>query len=202
MTSPPKKRLLRLTFAPLTIERWPDLEQLFGERGACGGCWCMSWRLKRSVWEEQKGLQNKRAFKRLVRTRQPIGVLAYTADVPVGWCAVGPRETLPFLERSRVLRAVDDKPVWSISCLFVERGNRRKGVSVRLLRAAIDYARSCGATTVEGYPTQPRTDSIPDAFAWTGIPSAFEQAGFKEVLRRSDTRPIMRYRLRPRRNSG
>jgi GNAT superfamily N-acetyltransferase len=182
----------RLKFEPLVPKRWADLEALFGERGACGGCWCMWWRLTQTEFQKQKGQRNKAAFKKIVEASEIPGILAYANGRPVGWCAVAPREHYALLERSRTLARVDDKPVWSVTCVFVTRPFRRTGVSVQLLGAAANHARSRGASIVEGYPVEPRTDSMPDAFAWTGLVSAFRQAGFREVARRSATRPIMR----------
>jgi GNAT superfamily N-acetyltransferase len=182
----------RLTFHPLTPDRWDDFERLFGERGACGGCWCMWWRLKRSEFEKKKGAGNKRAMKAIVRKGAVPGILAYVGKEPVGWCAIAPRDDYGTLERSRILRPVDDQPVWSVVCFFVERGHRGSGVSVELLRAAVAHAKRHGARIVEGYPVEPTKDRMPDAFAWFGLASAFERAGFKEVARRSPTRPIMR----------
>jgi GNAT superfamily N-acetyltransferase len=181
-----------LAFHPLTPDRWHDLETLFGERGACGGCWCMWWRLKRSQFNQQKGDGNKRAFKKIIASGAVPGILAYVDDQPVGWCALAPRETYPVLENSRILQRVDDAPVWSITCFFVAKPFRRKGISVALLRAAAEYAGKRGAKTVEGYPVEPKPGKMADAFVWSGLASAFRQAGFVEVLRRSATRPIMR----------
>jgi GNAT superfamily N-acetyltransferase len=185
-------RPLQLSFHPLTPERWPDLEKLFGERGACGGCWCMVWRLSRSEWTAGRGDRNKQALRSLVRDGAQPGVLAYRGDEPVGWCAVAPREVYVRLQKSRVLAPVDDRPVWSISCLFIAKPFRRQGVSVRLIDAAAEFARSQGARAVEAYPVVPYSDAMPAAFAWTGTVSAYERAGFREVARRSDARPIMR----------
>jgi GNAT superfamily N-acetyltransferase len=123
------------------------------------------------------------------------GILAFDGEVPVGWCAVAPRHTYPTLARSRILKPVDDEPVWSIVCLFVARPYRRRGLTVPLLAAAVGFAAERGAQIVEGYPVEPRQPVIPDAFAWTGLVSAFLKAGFVEVARRSETRPIMRYRI-------
>lgn len=181
-----------LRFSPLTPRRWRGLETLFGERGACGGCWCMWWRLKRSQFEKQKGQGNKRALKRIVDSGEVPGLLAYAGREPVGWCALAPRATYPVLDRSRILKPVDDKPVWAVSCFFVARPFRRRGVTAQLLRAAADYARKRGVKILEGYPVDPKKGWMPDAFAWTGLAAAFRRAGFVEVLRRSPTRPIMR----------
>jgi GNAT superfamily N-acetyltransferase len=188
-----------LEFRPLTPQRWPDLEALFGARGACGGCWCMTWRLKRSEFDRGKGEGNRKAFQAIVRSGVEPGVLAYAGNEPVGWCAVAPREVYPALERSRVLAPVDERLVWSISCLLVTRRMRRSGVSVLLIRAAVAHATAHGAKIVEAYPVEPYSTEMPAAFAWTGIASAFREAGFKEVLRRSRTRPIMRFEATRRR---
>lgn len=182
----------KLTYHPASSDRWDDVEKLFGPRGACGGCWCMAWRLKRSEFEAGKGASNRKALKTIVERDEQPGVIAYDGAEPVGWCAVAPRSCYVTLERSRVLAPVDDKPVWSISCLFVKKSHRRAGVSVGLLKAAVKLAREKGAIAVEGYPVVPKSGAMPDTFAWTGLLRSFERAGFMEVLRRSEARPIMR----------
>lgn len=193
---PQKTKKTELTFQPATPDRWSDLEGLFGERGACGGCWCMFWRLPRKQFDAGKGSANRRALKTIVRSGAEPGVLAYRGDEPIGWCAIAPREEYVALERSRILQPVDDRPVWSISCLFIKKPYRRQGVSSKLLRAAVDFAANHGAKIVEGYPVEPGSQKLPDPFLWHGIPSAFLKAGFKEVLRRSKSRPIMRFFIR------
>jgi len=182
-----------LEFHPLTPGRWKDLEALFGEQGACGGCWCMWWRLKRSQFEKQKGEGNKRALKKIVDSGEIPGLLAYASGQPVAWCSVAPRETYPVLERSRTLKRVDDQPVWSVVCFFVAKTFRGKGVMAKLLKAAAEYSKMQGARIVEGYPVEPKKTIVPDGSAFTGLASTFRKAGFMEVLRRSETRPIMRY---------
>lgn len=190
--------LPKLTFHPLTPARWADLERLFGERGACGGCWCMYWRLRRAQFEKQKGSGNKRALKKIVAAGEIPGLLAYAGSEPIAWCALGPRESFPVLDRSRILGRIDAQPVWSVVCFFVARPYRRHGITAKLLRAAVAYARQRGARIVEGYPVEPKAGVMPDVFAWTGLAASFGRAGFREVLRRSATRPLMRRFLRPR----
>jgi GNAT superfamily N-acetyltransferase len=157
----------------------------------------MWWRLPRSEYEREKGDGNRALFQRLVESREAEGMLAYVAGEPVGWCAVGPRESFPVLQRSRILKPIDDEPVWSVPCFFIDRRYRVQGLSVRLLTEAVAYARERGATVVEGYPVEPRSGAMPAAFAWTGVPAIFLRAGFEEVLRRSPTRPIMRCGVSP-----
>jgi GNAT superfamily N-acetyltransferase len=144
-----------------------------------------------------KERRNRQAFHDIVVSGRKPGVLAYRGREPIGWCAVAPRADYPALARSRVLKPVDDQPVWAVSCFFVAKPYRRRGVSAALLRAAVDLAARQGAQIVEGYPVEPTMTPVPDAFVWTGTPSAFRQAGFREVLRRSPTRPIMRYTIDP-----
>lgn len=181
-----------IRYFPATPARWKDVEALFGERGACGGCWCMAWRLTAAEFKAGKGASNRRRLKALVEGGPAPGVLAYSGRTPVGWCAVAPRPEYTALARSRVLAPLDEEPVWSVSCLFVMRGWRRRGLSVGLLRAAVDYAGRKGARWVEGYPVIPHTEKAPDVFLWTGVLSAFQKAGFELAARRSAARPILR----------
>ena len=153
----------------------------------------MWWRLKRSEFELQKGEGNRRAMKRVVDSGEIPGILAYAKGQPIAWCSVAPKEAYPTLGRSRTLKRVDDEPVWSIVCFFVAKPFRGKGITGKLLRAAIDYVQKQGGKIVEGYPVEPKKDKIPDVFAYMGLASAFRKAGFVEVARRSETRPIMRY---------
>jgi len=156
----------------------------------------MWWRLKRSEFERQKGEENRRAFKKIVDSGQIPGILAYANGQSIAWCSVAPRETYPTLQRSRILKPVDNEPVWSIVCFFVAKQFRHKGVTGKLVKAAIEYVGRQGGKMLEGYPLEPKKQKIPDAFAYTGLASTFRKAGFVEVLRRSETRPIMRYVIR------
>jgi GNAT superfamily N-acetyltransferase len=180
---------------PLTPARWPDLEKLFGPRGAVGGCWCMYWRLKNSEYEQLKGEGNRALLKDIVSQREPPGLLAYLDGEPAGWCSLGPRPDFSRLERSRILAPVDDRPVWSIVCFYIHRRHRKSGLSEKLLAAAIEYARTQGAAVLEGYPVEPKAEQMPPVFAYTGLASTFRKLGFTEVKRRSETRPIMRLEL-------
>ena len=183
----------KFDFYPVTKANWKDFENLFGERGACGGCWCMSWLLTKKEFDANKGAGNKRKMKKLVDSDAQPGILAYFNDEPIGWCAIAPRENFIRLEKSKVLKRIDDEAVWSIPCFFIKKEFRRKGLSTEILKAAAEYCKSKGVNIVEGYPAEPYANNIPAAFAWTGFPSSFRKAGFKEVERRSKSRPIMRY---------
>ena len=155
----------------------------------------MYWRLGRAAFDAGKGEPNRRAFKALVRRGTVPGILAYSGGKPIGWCAVEPRDAYPTLERSRTMRSGDDRPVWSVTCFFISKAWRRRGLSVQLLEAAGEHARASGATMIEGYPSVPRQGRLPDAFAWTGVVRMFERAGFTVVARPSEARRIVRREL-------
>lgn len=192
-----RARAPRLRMEPADAAHWPDLCALFGDKGACGGCWCMTMRLDSRTYEADKGAGNRQRLRRRVAEPPPPGLLGYRGDEVVAWISLGPREEFARLRNSRVLAPVDDQPVWSVVCMVVRKDLRRRGLSRQLLEAAAAFARRHGARILEGYPQDPRKAAMPDVFAWTGLASAFARAGFTEVLRRSPGRPIFRRALRP-----
>jgi GNAT superfamily N-acetyltransferase len=181
-----------LSFKPLKRNLWTDFEELFGPRGACAGCWCMFWKLRGKAFEEVRGYETRQMHKSIVDSGVSTGLLAYLHGEVVGWVAVEPRTAYEKLAHSRVLKPVDDQPVWSVTCFFVAQRFRRQGIAVELLKAAIQQVRSRGGKIVEGYPVE-TSETMPAPFIYTGTASAFEQAGFQEVARRSPTRPIFRF---------
>jgi hypothetical protein len=184
---------------PLTPRRWRDLETLFRTNSVTRGCWCMWFRIAGPEFRENSGDGNRGAFQRVVRrAEQPPGLLAYIDGAPVGWCAVAPRQEYPRLQRSPVTKAVDDQPVWSITCFFVAMTGRGTGVTRTLLREAVAFAARHGAKIVEGYPVDPAEGRITDDAAYHGLASTFFAAGFREVARRTPTRPVMRHHIKRR----
>jgi GNAT superfamily N-acetyltransferase len=177
---------------PLTPERWPDLERLFGPRGAYGGCWCMYWRIARSEFKERKGARNRRALRQIVESGDVPGVLAYRNGEPVGWCSIAPRSEFASLNRSRILKPLDEEPVWSIVCFYVDARHRGEGLVVELIEGAVAWARSQGAAVIEAYPTVPRSRAMPPVSSYMGLPGHFERAGFTESARPSAAKVVMR----------
>jgi GNAT superfamily N-acetyltransferase len=186
---------MALEIHPATPDRWADLAELFGPRGAYAGCWCMWNRQTSREFEEHKGEDNRRALEALVAAGEIPGLLAYGSGTPVGWVSVGPREVFSRLQRSRVTRPVDHTPVWAVTCFVIDRAHRNRGVATALLAAAVAHAAAAGAVAVEGYPVEPRGDEMPPIYAWMGLASMFTAAGFVEIARRSPTRPLMRKTL-------
>ncbi len=195
---------MALTVRPLCADDWATIEALFGRNGACGGCWCMWWRVPRGgkLWEEFKGAKNKRAFKKLVISGNVYGCLAFAATEPIGWCCVGPRTDFPRLERTKALRTAWRERTWSVICFYIRPGWRHHGVATALLREAVKVARDNGARELEAYPVRPSADGgeMPAAFAWTGLPRLFEKQKFRTVTPPGGSRDVYRRRFRaPRR---
>jgi GNAT superfamily N-acetyltransferase len=185
---------------PLTPTDWPVIELLFGDNGACGGCWCMWWRVPKGgkTWEQAKGKKNRDAFRRLVKAGKVHGVLAFAGEEPVGWCCFGPRSTFPRIERVRALQRETPDTTWSVVCFYIPARWRGKGVATELVKTATERAFALGAKEVEGFPVVPKKapDKVPAAFAWTGIPALFEAAGYEEMERPDASRPIYLSRRR------
>ena len=193
---------MRVDMAPLTPDRWTDFESVFRAPGCsvARGCWCMFYRRAGSFDPPPgvtRGEANRRAMKALVDSGEVTGLLGYREGVPVGWISLGPRESYRKLERSPVMKAVDDKAVWSVICFVVPGSRRRQGVGRALLDGAIAYARKKGVRILEAYPVD-RRGATRDDNLWFGTRAMFEDAGFEVVARRKPTRPVMRRLLNAR----
>jgi len=192
---PPKRPAPGLAFAAAAPGRWDDLERLFGPRGAMAGCWCMWWRLSRAQFRKGAGAGNRRAFKRIVERGDAPGIIAYRGAEPVGWCAVAPKSDYAALARSRTKRIGDastDPRTWAVTCFFIPRRHRGKGLSRALLKAAVAFARKRGATAVEGYPFDAGGKKAMDFASFMGTLPVFRRCGFAEAARPVPNRPIMR----------
>lgn len=190
---------MKLTVAPLTPNRWSDLESIFNARGCsvARGCWCMAYRLSGSRESLPPGVTraqaNRAGLRALVNGGNPPGLIGYRGKVPVGWISIAPREEYAKLQRSPIMKAVDEQPVWSVICFVVPAEYRGQGVAQALLAGAVAYAKKQGAKLVEAYPVDKRTRSKDD-YMWFGAKSMYDNAGFKEVARRKPQRPIVRIR--------
>lgn len=182
---------------PVTDERWNDLVQLFEAHGNPNYCWCMTWRMSGSTFRECNSQERREALKQTVQNGEPIGIIGYVDQTPVGWCSVAPRETYGRLERSRTLPRIDQKNTWSITCLFIKPGYLQQGYSLDLLKGAVEYARSHGAEVVEGYPVEPKEGkdgqlTYKVSYRFMGYVSTFLKAGFRDVTPEGNSRKIMR----------
>jgi GNAT superfamily N-acetyltransferase len=190
----------RFVVRPLTPQTWADLEALFALPGGSivRGCWCMFYRKTGPVSVGQASApDNKRGLCDLVASGIVPGLVGYLDGAPVGWISLGPREDYAKLQRSRIMKPVDDTPVWSVVCTYVAKAHRGRGLQHKLLQGGIDYARDQGVRMLEAYPVD-KPERSHDDFMFFGSRSLYERAGFQEVVRRSPTRVVMRRRLRPR----
>lgn len=186
---------------PLTPETWDALAALFQEGGDPSWCWCAFWRVRGSAGGRSEAADNRKLLRTLAAREGPApGLVALRDGRALGWVSLGPREDYARLQHSKTLAPIDETPVWSIVCFVVSRPERGKGIAKQLLRAAIDYAREQGASTLESYPVETGSGRIPAASANTGTKAMFEQAGFRVVATRQAnpaTRPrhILRLEL-------
>jgi GNAT superfamily N-acetyltransferase len=179
---------------PVTAERWADLEKLFGRSGAYGECWCMYFRMRSAENAKAKAAERKAGMKSLVGSGQEPGLIAYLDGEPAGWVSVDRRENFRMLQYSRMYAPVDETPVWTIVCFVVGRDYRRRGLMGRLLEGAVEYARGHGAKAIEGYPVEP-SEELKGYQGFQGVRPVFERAGFREVKRLKNGRPVMRLGL-------
>jgi len=184
-----------MQFYPVTPERLSDLARFSEQHGKFRYCSCMRWRMRSTEFQRSTKEDRVAALEGTVRLGEPVGILAYSEGEPVGWCSIAPRQTYQALEKYRALPRLDEAPVWSVVCFFVDRHVRRQGVTLGLLQAAVEYARSHGAKVIEGYPVEPG----PRLYTYMGSPSTFRRAGFRDVTPAGQDSPaaagrqVMRY---------
>lgn len=184
-----EKRLPRdLRFRPVSKETLPDLERFLSRNPRFRQCSCMRWRLLEDDFTNLTPKDRAFALRSLAESGARVGLLAYGDGVPIGWCSIAPRDSYKRLVQSADLARIDDAPVWSVVCFYVDSRWRRKGMSVRLLRAAVEYARAAGAKIIEGYPVEPSAGHD----AQMGSPATFRKAGFREVTPSGTPRRVMR----------
>ena len=183
---------MKVTVRALTPDLWPALADLFADSPVCSRCWCMYWRIGAS-YRRRPAAANKTAFRQIVRRGPPPGLVAFDGDLAIGWCQLTPRDDVPELDRNPRLRRVDELSVWSITCFYVRKGHRRRGVTSALITAALKAAKRAGAPALEVYPLD---RELSPSSTSTGIVSSFERAGFKVVACRFPPRPIMRHDLK------
>jgi len=190
-----KQHEIKLEFDQLTSSTLKKFEAVMGEKGGCGNCWCMYFRLPYKTFQENKPDGNKKLMKQLVKKDRPQGLIASINNEPVGWIALAPREDYMRLANSRVFKPIDDKPVWSITCFFIKKEFRHKGLSQQLIKGAVDFAKKKKIKTLEAYPAIPYAEKVPHPFLWVGVLSAFIKQGFKIVQQHSKSRAMVRIDL-------
>lgn len=186
-----------LSAQPLTPDRWDDFERLFGPSGACYGCWCTHFRIPTSQRKTMDAEDKKRFMRERIAAGPPPGLLGYIGDRPAAWVQVGPRLELPQWNSVKTVSRpldpsdVEDLSVWAVSCFFMNSGDRGRGYSHDMLSEAVNFARTSGARLLEGCPIE-RTKQSKSVGLYVGSQRIFEAAGFSEIAKRKDGRPLMR----------
>ncbi|MGW7679190.1 GNAT family N-acetyltransferase [Kribbella sp. NPDC054772] len=160
---------------PVDRERWSDLLELFGPSGGTRGCWCMARRLPSREVAANGSEENRAALEGFVQAGVPVGMIGYLDTRPAAWCAVAPRTEYAAIVNSRTLPIdePEDETIWAVNCLFVKAGYRGRGLTLPMVQAAVEYARSSGARLVEAYPVK----TMPGD-PGRGVLSTFLDAGF------------------------
>lgn len=185
------------TIVPVTPERWPDFEDLFGKQGACYGCWCTHFRLPPAARRENDRERNKDHIRARIETGPPPGLLAFQDGKAVGWMQVGPRADVPEFNNagrgSAPMEPADasDPDVWAISCFFLRSKARGKGLTHQLVQGGIEFARENGARFLEACPMDLSRDSRSIGL-FVGSTRVFEKAGFQRMVERKAGRPLVR----------
>ena len=191
-----------ISVVPANEASWEDLQTVFGTRGAASRCQCQRYKLR-----PRESFASFPAEDRADRLRQQTdcghresdttsGLVAYLNSEPVGWCAVEPRTAYAGLLRNNRVpwagraEGKTDDSVWAVTCFFTRVGFRKRGVSQALARAAVDFARECGARAIEGYPMT--TKNVISEELHVGTEGVFADAGFTEVSRPTLRRVVMR----------
>ena len=182
---------------PVTSDLIDDMGRLLGTDRAAGGCWCMWFIVPVKDYHRAGSGGNRASFCDLMASsEQPLGLLAYQADEPMGWCAVGPRshyrralKTPTYLGRD----PGEDDSVWLVPCFFVRRDARRAGLGQMVLQAAVGLAKEHGAITIEGFPFSGGKRRSSDT--QVGFASVFSACGFEAIRTPSPSRVIMRREL-------
>lgn len=212
-----------VTILPITAERFVDLVELFGTRGAPSWCWCQYFLTTGSSYERSAEDNKAQLRSQVQSSTSPVGLIAYAAGpgpagapgpsaageaTAVGWVQLGPRPKFPRITQSRGLQKVaaeegddlEDDCVWAVTCFVVKVGWRRKGIGGALLKAAAQVARDAGAGAVVGHPVDvaARAGRVGGSELYHGAASTFAAAGFEVVGRTGATRPVMRLDLRTR----
>jgi hypothetical protein len=167
---------------PVDKTNWPDFESFFESKGAPKYCWCMAWRMTTEELKENHSERRKTFMYQRVSDNVPVGLLAYHQEVAIAWCSVAPRET-----HQRLGGDDTKEKVWSLTCFFIKKEFRDKGLVKTMIDEAKKYAKKNGAKFLEAYPVLPDSPS----YRFMGFVPTFEQTGFEFVKKAGSRRHVM-----------
>jgi GNAT superfamily N-acetyltransferase len=191
-----------ISVVPANEASWEDLQTILGTRGPGARCQCQRFKLRPREYfngfpaEERATRLREQTDCDHPEAERTSGLVAYLGDEPVGWCAVEPRCNYSGLVRNNRVpwegREEDktDDTVWAVTCFFIRKGFRHRGLGRELARATVDFARRRGARAIEGYPINTKNVIIEELLV--GTVDMFTGAGFTEVNRPTLRRVVMR----------
>ena len=176
--------------APATWDAFADLAER--HNGVWGGCWC-TW-FHTMHHEKTFDADDNRALKeRLVNEGRAHAALVFDGDEAVAWCQFGSPQELPNMKHRREYEAeLDSLPDYRLTCFFVDKRYRRRGVSALALQGALDLIAKAGGGVVEAYPQDTGGKKITASFLYSVTRSLFEQAGFSYVRPTGKNHTVMR----------
>jgi len=181
-----------LSIRPLSVETWKDFEQLAQKHnGVWGGCWCTAFH-PRSPEQRQSSEATKAYKERLVREDRAHAALVYDGDVCVAWCQFGPPQELPNIYHRKEVESKMTMPDWRITCIFVDRDHRKKGLSFAALNGALELIKDLGGGIVESYPQDTQGKKTSNSFLYNSTRQIFERAGFSYEGKKGKNHCIMR----------
>ncbi|WP_049556437.1 hypothetical protein [Nonomuraea sp. SBT364] len=186
------------TIKPLSTAIWPAFAQLAEKHGGVwNGCWC-TWFHPACADKGESGEDSRARKERLVREGKAHAALVLDGDVAVGWCEYGSPEELPRIYHLKEYNAgLVQLPDYRITCFFVDRGHRRKGVSTVALRGALGLIAKAGGGVVEAYPQDTQDKRVSASFLYNGTRTLFERAGFAYVRPKGKNHCVMTRTVSP-----
>lgn len=182
-----------LQIRPLDESTWPDFARL-AERhdGVWGGCWCMSFHSE-GCGGGKTAAQNREEKRRRVCEGRAHAALVYNGEACVGWCQFGSPEELPRIKNRRVYQeGLEILPDWRITCFFVDKSQRKRGVAQEALKGALREIARLGGGAVESYPEDLGGKKTADGFIHNGTIAMFERAGFRRARQIGKNRWVVR----------
>jgi GNAT superfamily N-acetyltransferase len=171
---------------PVDRNNWIDFESLFQSKGGPSYCWCMVWRMTKDELKQNNPACRKEFIKQRVWLNTPIGILGYFKNEAIAWCSIAPKETHQRLGGDENL-----KNIWSITCFYIKKEYRKKGLMKFLIKSAENYAKENGAEYIEAYPVEENSPS----YKFMGFVKTFEEMEFKFVKMAGTRRHVMIYKI-------
>jgi hypothetical protein len=181
-----------LSIKELNTETWKDFERMAQKHnGVWGGCWCTAFH-QRSP-EQKKSSEATKAYKRrLVEEERAHAALVFDGEICVAWCQYGTPQELPNIYHKKEVEGKMTMPDWRITCIFVDRDYRKKGLSLFALNGALELIRVSDGGVVESYPQDAQGRKINNSFLYNGTKEIFEAAGFYYEGEKGKNHCIMR----------